>query len=427
MTVKLKWRSEDLTFVGCRERVAFELETNFGTSSNRHKLTHYTIIDSTFPAWYRDIAQEPQEATFGIGGAEKLVANKWYTIKFRFFGRLGPNEFISTTAARGYRYRSCVGAYAVCVNGWYQPEKFGPARLAILDRKPIAPGRTASWNYPARATLRNKILRNPNTRKAYTVDTSDVRHSIHDGGTYNCLTAKGWKVVNSFADIDQQWVIDSFKQGSDATCASVGSGDAGPGGGPGAAPPPAVGLAQGPAAPQGYRYAITLSGFAANTSVSVSCRDSVDPGGFYTFGLGTDGGGNASTASYCYSGDGPDHWVVAGGVESNHVTWGGGTPPPPPPPMTWAEQETPNHPVNTFTNYHNASGMGPPIGAGQWVDVSCKVYDPFIASVNPDGYWYRIASAPWNNAYYSPANTFMNGDPYGGPYTHNTDFAVANC
>ena len=103
--------------------------------------------------------------------------------------------------------------------------------------------------------------------------------------------------------------------------------------------------------------------------------------------------------------------------------------PPNPPqlPPTWREQETPNHPVNTFTNYHNASGMGPAIAAGQWVDVSCKVYDPFIASVNPDGYWYRIASSPWNNAYYSPANTFMNGDPYGGPYTHNTDFAVPNC
>jgi hypothetical protein len=102
-------------------------------------------------------------------------------------------------------------------------------------------------------------------------------------------------------------------------------------------------------------------------------------------------------------------------------------PPPPPPPHTWAEQETPNHPVNTFTNYHNASGMGPAIAAGQWVQVTCKVYDPFIASVNPDGYWYRIASSPWNNAYYSPANTFMNGDPYGGPYTHNTDFSVPNC
>ncbi|HEY3759102.1 MAG TPA: hypothetical protein VGL37_05035 [Solirubrobacteraceae bacterium] len=102
-------------------------------------------------------------------------------------------------------------------------------------------------------------------------------------------------------------------------------------------------------------------------------------------------------------------------------------PPSSPPPQTWSEQETPNHPVNTFTNYHNASGMGQPVAAGQWVEVSCKVYDPTIASVNPDGYWYRIASAPWSNAYYSPANTFMNGDPYGGPYTHNTDFSVPNC
>jgi lysophospholipase L1-like esterase len=102
-------------------------------------------------------------------------------------------------------------------------------------------------------------------------------------------------------------------------------------------------------------------------------------------------------------------------------------PPPPPPPANHLEQETPNHPVNTFTNYHNASGMGPPIAAGQWVEVSCRVYDPTIASVNPDGYWYRIASPPWSNAYYSPANTFMNGDPYGGPYTHNTDFSVPVC
>lgn len=98
-----------------------------------------------------------------------------------------------------------------------------------------------------------------------------------------------------------------------------------------------------------------------------------------------------------------------------------------PPPANHVEQETPNHPVNTFTDYHNASGMGPAIGAGAYVEVSCRVYDPTIASVNPDGYWYRIASSPWNNAYYSPANTFMNGDPYGGPYTHNTDFSVPVC
>jgi hypothetical protein len=94
---------------------------------------------------------------------------------------------------------------------------------------------------------------------------------------------------------------------------------------------------------------------------------------------------------------------------------------------TYLEQETPGHPVNTFRNFHRAIGIGSPIAAGRYVRVSCKVYDPTIASVNPDGYWYRIASSPWSNAYYSPANTFMNGDPYGGPYTHNTDFAVPNC
>jgi surface antigen len=109
---------------------------------------------------------------------------------------------------------------------------------------------------------------------------------------------------------------------------------------------------------------------------------------------------------------------------------GGGSQPPvltPPPPATYSEQETPNHPVNTFQNYHNASGEGPAIGSGAWVQVTCKVYDPTILSVDPDGYWYRIQSSPWNGAYYAPANTFMNGDPYGGPYTHNTDFAVPNC
>lgn len=91
-----------------------------------------------------------------------------------------------------------------------------------------------------------------------------------------------------------------------------------------------------------------------------------------------------------------------------------------------AEQQG-HHGVNTFTNYHNASGLGQRVDPGAWVQVSCKVYDPTIGSTNPDGYWYRIASAPWNDQYYAPANTFMNGDPSNGPYTHNTDFAVPDC
>ena len=102
-----------------------------------------------------------------------------------------------------------------------------------------------------------------------------------------------------------------------------------------------VTLAQGPAAPYGYRYAVTVSGFPANTAVSISCRDSVDPNGFYTFNLATNSSGSGSVSNDCYSGDGPDHWVVANGqISSNHVQWGSGgssgTPPPssPTPPST---------------------------------------------------------------------------------------------
>jgi alpha-tubulin suppressor-like RCC1 family protein len=103
-------------------------------------------------------------------------------------------------------------------------------------------------------------------------------------------------------------------------------------------PAPTVTLAQGPAAPQGYRYAITLSGFAPNSTVSVNCYNSVSPNSFYAFTMTTDANGSAFTQSYCYSGDGPDHWVIANGVQSNHVTWssgstgegGGGSTSPPP-------------------------------------------------------------------------------------------------
>ncbi len=47
----------------------------------------------------------------------------------------------------------------------------------------------------------------------------------------------------------------------------------------------------------------------------------------------------------------------------------------------------------------------------QSVDVYCKVKPPStIQSAYPDGYWYKIASDPWNGAYYAVANTFWNGD-----------------
>ena len=102
------------------------------------------------------------------------------------------------------------------------------------------------------------------------------------------------------------------------------------------------------------------------------------------------------------------------------------TQPPPVSETTWQEQQG-HHGVHTFSTVHNASGAGPDIAPAQTVAVSCKVLDGTISSVNPDGYWYRIASSPWNDGYYAPANTFMNGDPWTGPYAHNTDIGVPDC
>ena len=267
-------------------------------------------------------------------------------------------------------------------------------------------------------------------RTAWLVGEDGKRRWIPDVGTFGCLQQRvggprrlAARILDLLPD----------QRGVHATCASVPAGPPQQGPPESQSPPaggaPSVSLAQGPAAPAGYRYAITLSGFAPGTAVQISCHDSVDPGGFYSFTLTTDGAGNASTASYCYSGDGPDHWVVAGGIQSNHVSWGGGSAPPQPPAPapTWREQQG-SLGANTFTNPNNASGLGVKIQPYQWVDVSCKVYAPQIASANPDGYWYRIASPPWSNAYYAVANTFWNGDvPGQRPYTHNTDWAVPNC
>jgi hypothetical protein len=100
---------------------------------------------------------------------------------------------------------------------------------------------------------------------------------------------------------------------------------------------------------------------------------------------------------------------------------------PPPGVKTWSEQSaTDGSP--TFTNPTNASGPGQRIAPMQTVQVLCRIYAPQIASSKPDGWWYKIATQPWNGSYFAVANTFWNGDTPGHkPYTHSTDLSIKTC
>ena len=82
--------------------------------------------------------------------------------------------------------------------------------------------------------------------------------------------------------------------------------------------------------------------------------------------------------------------------------------------------------ANTFADPRTLSGGGPDIPAHAELAVRCRYYAPSVPSVSPDGFWYLIESADWNGLW-TPANSFMNGDVPGGPYIHNTDFAVPVC
>jgi hypothetical protein len=89
-------------------------------------------------------------------------------------------------------------------------------------------------------------------------------------------------------------------------------------------------------------------------------------------------------------------------------------------------EETGQYGAPTFTNPFKLSVTGKRIQPYTAVRVSCKLYAPTIASASPDGYWYLVASKPWDNRYYAVANTFINGGKVGGP-TNATDFKVPNC
>jgi hypothetical protein len=102
--------------------------------------------------------------------------------------------------------------------------------------------------------------------------------------------------------------------------------------------------------------------------------------------------------------------------------------PAPPAPSQPTYPETAGGVANTWTDYQNAGGThGPSIAAYQTVQIRCKVTGFRVADGNT--WWYRIASSPWNDAYYVSADAFYNngqtsGSLIGTPYV---DPQVPDC
>jgi hypothetical protein len=84
--------------------------------------------------------------------------------------------------------------------------------------------------------------------------------------------------------------------------------------------------------------------------------------------------------------------------------------------------------THTWTNYTNAGGtQRPSIQTSQTVQIACKVQGFTVA--DGDTWWYQIASAPWNDAYYASADAFYNNGQTSGSLigTPFVDPNVPNC
>ncbi|RNM16238.1 hypothetical protein [Nocardioides pocheonensis] len=100
--------------------------------------------------------------------------------------------------------------------------------------------------------------------------------------------------------------------------------------------------------------------------------------------------------------------------------------PTPAPAPTWSE--TTGGAAHTWTNYTNAGGTeGPTIAGYTTVQIACKVTGFKVADGNT--WWYRIASSPWNGAYYVSADAFYNNGQTSGSLlgTPFVDPNVPNC
>lgn len=77
--------------------------------------------------------------------------------------------------------------------------------------------------------------------------------------------------------------------------------------------------------------------------------------------------------------------------------------------------------TTAFRNPYAISGVGPRVANGLEVEVVCRLHTPNL------GWMYLIHSPPWSRQYYTPANSYLNGDPPEGPHVSDVDGRVPEC
>ncbi len=194
--------------------------------------------------------------------------------------------------------------------------------------------------YPA-----GTIIRNSTTGNAWLIEPDGFRHSIPNGGTYECLTGEGDSVTN----IASGFTIDELPlSGTAATCTSS-SGGGGGGGGGGSI---TIGWGSTPA-PAGSWMDITFTNFPTG-KVTWYCVEEGTSYGPYSTTLTSST--ETFTANTCYDTEpGGSDYVTADGIDSNTIATDASSPPPPPPP-----------PSQSIT-----IGWGStPAPAGSWMDIT---------------------------------------------------------
>lgn len=94
---------------------------------------------------------------------------------------------------------------------------------------------------------------------------------------------------------------------------------------------------------------------------------------------------------------------------------------------TFTERAAHDNGKPTYRDPRFFKGPGPPVTPGQQIEVVCRFHDPDAEPSIQPGWWYLIASTPWNRHYYTAANSYLNGDPPQGPAVTSVDNGVPVC